>query len=243
VVNLDDERVAAQAKRARGPTLTFGRSTAADVNLRSVEELGRLGQRLVVRVRDQNATLTLKLVGAHNALNATGALAMGIALGYTLDECARGLEAATAHARRLQIVDAPSGVTVLDDCYNANPASMTAALETLATFAKSGRAIAVLGDMLELGAQEHAAHAEMGPVAVARAQVVVFFGSRMRAAYETAEAIAKERVFHFDDIEALNAFVSAEVRPSDVVLVKGSRGMRMERVVAALTASTSSGGH
>ncbi len=66
----------------------------------------------------------------------------------------RGLEAAQAHARRLQLLDAPGGVTVIDDCYNANPASMSAALETLARLAVEGRAVAVLGDMLELGADE-----------------------------------------------------------------------------------------
>ncbi len=243
VVNLDDARVAGQAARAKGPKLTFGRDAKADVRLASVSMQGREGLSLSLVVGGQPVTVALRLVGDHNAMNATGAFAMGLALGYSPDECVRGLESAQAHARRLQILDAPNGVTVVDDCYNANPASMTAALETLTSLASRGRAVAVLGDMLELGAEEAQAHTQMGVTASDRAQLVAFFGPRMKAAHAQAVKRLGGAAVHFDDVAKLNEWLSHELRSGDVVLVKGSRGMKLERVVEALTGQQASGGH
>jgi UDP-N-acetylmuramoyl-tripeptide--D-alanyl-D-alanine ligase len=242
VVNLDDPRVAEQAKRAKGPVLTFGQHADAEVRLGSVSAQGRDGLSLVIQARGQAWPVALRLVGDHNAMNATGAFAMGLALGYEPAECVRGLESAQAHARRLQILDGLNGVTVVDDCYNANPASMTAALETLSTLASRGRAIAVLGDMLELGADEAKAHAQLGVTASDQAQVLLFFGPRMKGAFEQAKKKLKDSTQHFDDVLALNAWLGRELVSGDVVLVKGSRGMRLERVVEALTGS-SGGAH
>ncbi|MDP1919542.1 MAG: UDP-N-acetylmuramoyl-tripeptide--D-alanyl-D-alanine ligase [Myxococcales bacterium] len=243
VVNLDDVHVAAQASRAKGPKLTFGRDPKADVRLLSVSAQGRDGLSLSVRAMGQDVSVALRLVGDHNAMNATGAMAMGLALGYSAEECVRGLESAQAHARRLQIIEAPNDVTVVDDCYNANPASMAAALDTLATLAARGRPVAVLGDMLELGAQEAKAHVDMGIAASDTAQLVAFFGPRMKSAWEQAKKKLGDRARHFDDPAVLHAWLQTELKPGDVVLVKGSRGMRLERVVEALTGQTSAGGH
>lgn len=243
VVNVDDARVAEQARRAKGPVLTFGRSPKADVLLERVTAQGRDGLSLAIQARGKGYEVALRLVGDHNALNATGAFAMGLALGYQPEECVRGLESAQAHARRLQLLDAPNGVTVVDDCYNANPASMTAALETLSGLASRGRPVAVLGDMLELGADEAQAHTQMGVTVSDRAQLVAFFGPRMKAAYEQAAKKLGAAVQHFDDVAPLTAWLSHELKAGDVVLVKGSRGMRLERVVEALTGQSSAGGH
>lgn len=175
--------------------------------------------------------IALRLVGAHNAMNAAGAFAMGVALGYAPEACVRGLEAAQPHARRLQVVDGPGGITVIDDCYNANPSSMTAALQTLKTLAGAGRAVAVVGDMLELGDGETAAHDALVAEAMAAAAVVAFFGPRTsKAAGAPANA--------FTDIDELKTWLGAQLKHGDTVLVKGSRGMKLERVVEALTGST-----
>lgn len=243
VVNLDDHRVAAQARRAKGPLLTWGREASADVRLVSVSTQGRDGLSLTISSRGRTVPVALRLVGDHNAMNATGAFAMGLALGYSEDECVRGLESAQAHARRLQLLDAPNHVTVVDDCYNANPASMEAALETLATLASAGRPVAVLGDMLELGHDEATAHAKMGLRASDRARLLAFFGPRMRAAWEQATKKLGAAARHFTDVAELNAWLAAELKAGDVVLVKGSRGMKLERVVDALTGRPSTGGH
>jgi UDP-N-acetylmuramoyl-tripeptide--D-alanyl-D-alanine ligase len=245
VVNLDDARVAAQSNGIAAKKLTYGRAADAQVRLVSVEPQGREGLSLRIAHAGREWPVALRLVGDHNAMNATGAFALALALGYAPEECVRGLEAASAHARRLQIVDAPNGVTVVDDCYNANPASMQAALRTVQELASEGRAIAVLGDMLELGSEETQEHTQLGVVASDRVTALALFGPRMKHAYVQAQKRLGDRVRHFDDVEALVAWLSHQLRPNDFVLVKGSRGMRLERVVAALTgtAPPGPGGH
>jgi UDP-N-acetylmuramoyl-tripeptide--D-alanyl-D-alanine ligase len=243
VVNLDDERIAAQARGLAAKVLTFGRAERADVRLSRVSAHGRDGLAITVDVRGQSFDVALRLVGEHNAMNATGAFALALALGYSPDECVRGLEAAQAHARRLQLLDAPGGVTVVDDCYNANPASMGAALRTLEQLAAGHRAVAVLGDMLELGATEQADHTQLGVTASERASVVAFFGPRTRFAHEQAAKKLGAAAKHFDEVAPLLAWLEAELKAGDVVLVKGSRGMKLERVVSSLTGHESGGGH
>ncbi len=243
VVNLDDPRVAEQAKGLKARRLTWGRADGADVQLVRVDAQGREGLSIAVKHRGAEHPVALRLVGFHNALNATGAFAMGLALGYRPEECVRGLEAAQAHARRLQVVDTPAGVTVVDDCYNANPASMAAALDTLEQLSAEGRAVAVLGDMLELGAGEAEAHAQLGVTVSEKADLAAFFGPRMKVAFERAEKKLGAAARHFDDVAKLNEWLAQELKRDDVVLVKGSRGMRLERVVEALTGQAAGGGH
>lgn len=243
VVNLDDARVAGQAQGLHAKRLTYGRGPDAQVRLVSVRPQGREGLSLVISYGGREYETALRLVGDHNAMNATGAFALALALGYSPEECVRGLEAAQAHARRLQIVDAPHGVTVVDDCYNANPASMQAALRTVQELASEGRAVAVLGDMLELGAEETQEHAQLGVVASDRVSLLALFGPRTKHAYAQASKKLGARVKHFEDVTALVAWLQQELKPNDFVLVKGSRGMRLERVVEALTGTSQGGGH
>jgi UDP-N-acetylmuramoyl-tripeptide--D-alanyl-D-alanine ligase len=176
-------------------------------------------------------------VGAHNAVNAAAAAAAALALGCTDREIVRGLAAVRTVGRRLRIERLPSGVLLVDDCYNANPASMRAALATLRTLAGSGRAVAALGDMLELGAAEADLHRELGADA-ARAGLAALatFGPRTRLTHEAALAagVPAADAFHTEDPQALSAFVRERLRPGDVLLVKGSRGMKLERLVEAL---------
>lgn len=243
VVNIDDARIAAQAANLRSKKLTWGRSAGAEVRLVSVEPQGRDGLSLRIAYAGKEYSTALHLVGDHNAMNATGAFALAVAVGYTPEECVRGLEAAQAHARRLQIVDAPHGVTVVDDCYNANPASMHAALRTVQELASEGRAVAVLGDMLELGSAEVHEHTQLGIAASDRVALLALFGPRMKHAHLQAVKRLGVNARHFEDVAALVAWLQQELHPNDFVLVKGSRGMRLERVVEALTGKSQGGGH
>ena len=242
-INLDDFRIAAQAKTVTAKKLTWGRAAEADVRLVSVEPQGRDGLALRIAYQGKEYPTALHLVGDHNAMNATGAFALALALGYSPDECVRGLETAQAHARRLQILDAPNGVTVIDDCYNANPASMNAALRTVQELAAEGRAVAVLGDMLELGSAEAHEHTKMGVTASDRVALLAMFGPRMKQAHVQAVKRLGDRARHFEDVAQLVAWLQHELKPNDFVLVKGSRGMRLERVVEALTGKSQGGGH
>jgi UDP-N-acetylmuramoyl-tripeptide--D-alanyl-D-alanine ligase len=161
-----------------------------------------------------------------------------VALGWPLEEIARGLSEARPAAGRCVWRDA-GGVSILDDTYNANPVSVRAALETVAArrAASSGRLIVVLGDMLELGAIAEEAHQEMGrSVVAAGADEFVGVGRFARLAVETARGAGLAGAHHATTFEDTVAHLLKGVAPGDVVLVKGSRGMRMERVVDALVA-------
>ncbi|OJH34217.1 UDP-N-acetylmuramoyl-tripeptide--D-alanyl-D-alanine ligase [Cystobacter ferrugineus] len=243
VVNLDDALIPAQAARGQAKTLTFGRHADAQVRLVAVESRGREGLTLTVRYQGRDWSVRLGFVGEHNALNATGAFALAVALGYSPEECVKGLESARPYARRLNVVDAPHGITVVDDCYNANPASMAAALDTLRSLvAPGGRAVAVLGDMLELGPGEGEEHTRLGALVGGKAELVAFFGPRSSQGLEAAGL--GEAAAHFTEVEPLLAWLQPRLKSGDVVLVKASRGMRLERVVAGLTgASVTAGGH
>jgi UDP-N-acetylmuramoyl-tripeptide--D-alanyl-D-alanine ligase len=243
VVNADDPRIVRQAVASKARTLTFGRAEAAEVRLVAVEPNGKSGLGVTVRENGRDWPIALRLIGEHNAMNATGAFALALALGYRPEECVRGLEAAQGHARRLQIYEAPNGVTVVDDCYNANPASMAAALETLGTLAAKGRAVAVLGDMLELGKGEGEEHVALGRRVGDAAALVAFFGPRSKGGFEVASKKLGKSAAHFEDLQALVAWLSPQLKSGDVVLVKGSRGMKLERAVDALVGHSTGAGH
>ncbi|HEX8434970.1 UDP-N-acetylmuramoyl-tripeptide--D-alanyl-D-alanine ligase [Archangium sp.] len=241
VVNVDDALIPAQAARSRAKKLGFGRSERADVRLASVTPRGREGLHITVRHAGKDWPVKLAFIGEHNALNATGAFALALALGYSPEECVKGLEAARPYARRLNVVDGLHGTTVVDDCYNANPASMGAALDTLRSLVQpGGRAVAVLGDMLELGPGELEEHTQLGALAASKAQLVAFFGPRSRKGYEAAGL--GDNAAHFTEVEPLLAWLMPKLKAGDVVLVKASRGMRLERVVAGLTGTAAPGG-
>jgi UDP-N-acetylmuramoyl-tripeptide--D-alanyl-D-alanine ligase len=135
---------------------------------------------------------------------------------------------------RSRVVAGAGGITILDDCYNASPASMEAALATLASLRGSGQAIAVLGDMLELGAFEEEAHRGLGRGARGRVDVAAFFGPRSHHSFEEFSSSASSSA-HFTEVQPLLAWLRPQLLPGDIVLVKGSRGMKLERVVEALS--------
>ncbi|WP_164010309.1 UDP-N-acetylmuramoyl-tripeptide--D-alanyl-D-alanine ligase [Pyxidicoccus trucidator] len=242
VVNVDDALILKQAARSRAKRLTFGRAEGADVRLTGVETLGREGMVATVRYSGRDWPVRLHFIGPHNAQNATAAFALALALGYSPEECVRGLETARPYSRRLNVLDGKGGVTVIDDCYNANPASMDAALETLGTLVPAGgRPVVVLGDMLELGPGELEEHSRLGGRVPGHAKLAAFFGPRSVKGWEAASM--GNSAAHFTEVEPLVAWLSPQLRPGDVVLVKASRGMRLERVVAALTGTATPGGN
>jgi UDP-N-acetylmuramoyl-tripeptide--D-alanyl-D-alanine ligase len=240
VVNLDEALVVQQAKASSARWLTFGRNAKAEVCLEETRALGKDGQEVRLRTEGRNVRVRLAFLGAHNALNAAGAFALGRALGVSVDMCAEGLSRARPTARRLNVVAGLGGLTVLDDCYNANPSSVQAALLTARELAGEGRVVAVLGDMLELGAEEAEEHARIADVAAGLASLRAFLGPRSAAAAPARESGESAR---FVEVDALWAWLKPRLRPGDVVLVKGSRGMRMERLVERLTGAAAAAGH
>jgi UDP-N-acetylmuramoyl-tripeptide--D-alanyl-D-alanine ligase len=262
VVNADDPRCVAQAERAATGVrrISFGKSPGADVRLLRVTPLGVEGQeiclegeegegdggagrvRLESNLQRNRVTVRLGFVGEHNAMNAAAAAALALSLSFSFEEIAAGLAAARPYAHRSRVVRMPSGLLVLDDCYNASPASMEAALATLASLRGDGpgRTVAVLGDMLELGAAEESAHRQLGRSARGRVDVAAFFGPRTSSSLEefssSPPSSPSSSSAHFTEIEPLLAWLRPRLRAGDVLLVKGSRGMKLERVVDALAA-------
>jgi len=239
VANADDPRMLHRARKSGRRVLTFsgGQDREADVVVLDVLSEDPDGMRFLLGIGTKELEVTLPLVGAHNAVNAAAAAAAALALGCTDREIVRGLAAVRTVGRRLRIERLPSGVLLVDDCYNANPASMKAALATLRKLAGTGRAVAALGDMLELGAAEADLHRELGADAARTGlAALATFGPRSRLAHEAALAagVPAADAFHTEDPQALAAFVRERLRPGDVLLVKGSRGMKLERLVEAL---------
>ena len=239
VVNLDDLRVAAMPT-AGAKTLTYGAAPRAEVRLLERRARGAAGQTVSARVFGRDVDLEIALAGRHNAANAVAAVATGLALGCTIEDAARGLAAVAAVPGRLYVCRGARGTVVIDDTYNANPSSMGAALEALEALAPAGRRIAVLADMLELGASSAAAHQGVGRAA-ARIDLkrLVTFGDGGRRLGEAAveAGLRAESWRHVDGHDEAGVAALEPAKPGDAILIKGSRGMRMENVVRAVRES------
>jgi len=236
VLNADDPRVAGMASRSRARVLTVSARGPADVRAVDAAEGsdGRLSVTLEARGRRQVARLAF--AGRHNVVNALCAAGVGLALGLALTDIAAGLETARPVKGRVVWRDA-GGVRILDDTYNANPASVLAALETLRGARNARRLVVVLGDMLELGDIAEAAHRDVGAaIAAAGVAELVGVGRHAGLAAEAARAAGLTETHQTSTFEDTVALLLKRLAPGDAVLVKGSRGMRMERVVDALLA-------
>lgn len=179
---------------------------------------------------------TLQVLGEHQLTNALLALALAVEEGLPLEVGLERLATFTGVAGRLG-VKRHAGVSVVDDTYNANPASMAAALQWFGEWPCTGRKAVALGDMLELGKDSAKYHAELGAWVVERnVDLAVFVGAESRAAHEEAvrRTRDKSKFRHAEDSDSAARILEHWVRPGDAVLVKGSRGVRMERVVRAL---------
>jgi len=236
VLNADDAKVIAMRALSRARVLTFSRQPGADVSAVGPAEETPEGVRVTLETGGGRRTVTLRFAGRHNIVNALAAAGAAAALGLPLEAIARGLAAARPVKGRCVWKRAGS-VRILDDTYNANPVSVRAALETLAAAGDARRRIVVLGDMLELGAISEEAHREAGrAVAASGAAEFVGVGRWALAAVEAARAAGLSESHHAATFEDTVALLLKRLAPGDALLVKGSRGMRMERVVDALLA-------
>lgn len=236
VVNLDDPRIASLGAGLACRVLTFG-LTAGDVRGCIVDEETRSGTRIEIRHGGARAECVVPVVGRHNAANALAASAVAVALGADLESAAKGLERFRPAAMRSELVTAPSGVVVFNDAYNANPSSMERALDTAGRLRGAGRVYAVLGDMLELGAGAESLHREVGRAA-ARAGLdgLVAVGPAARWIAEEARraGMSARAVVSVDAADDAVAVIAGWCRAGDVVLIKGSRRMALERVATGL---------
>jgi UDP-N-acetylmuramoyl-tripeptide--D-alanyl-D-alanine ligase len=231
-VNHDDERIKNQADLRRGlRKITYGISARADVHGALDPHSGSL---LVEGISQTPEDFSCPLEGIHNALNLLGAIALAHGMGLSASEIRRGLGSFTPPPGRSEVHEW-QGARVYADTYNANPASVTAALKTIHS-ASSGRALVCLGDMLELGRLEEFYHRSLArPILDAHADFVFLFGPRMKSLEDELHRIGfAGRIEHFSNKESMAAEIRRQAKSGDVLLLKGSRGMRMEEVWEAL---------
>jgi UDP-N-acetylmuramoyl-tripeptide--D-alanyl-D-alanine ligase len=234
VLNREDAELRRIGERHAGEVLWFGRERSCDV---SVERWrGTIhGQRFDLRVGRRVMDVALPLPGPHFMWNFAAAAAAAQRLGASPDEIAAVAPGLRAAEHRGRVMRLGEDVTLLDDCYNSNPAAVEAAVLAL-SLAPTGRRIAVLGDMLELGPEAAALHERTGALAGPRLDVIVSVGELaagfLRGAARTG--LPGSNLVSVEDAAAAAAVVLELVRPGDAVLVKGSRGVHLERVVEAL---------
>jgi UDP-N-acetylmuramoyl-tripeptide--D-alanyl-D-alanine ligase len=234
VLNADDERLWPLNRRRAVPIRSYAvENPEADLRPTRVSVTAEGGTRFTL---PDGSEFALSLLGRHNVRNALAAILVGDRFGISRAQAAAALAAMPSPPHRLELLRS-GGLSVLDDCYNANPASMGEALWLLGSIEIPPGASrrAVLGDMLELGPESERLHEAVGRRVPPTASLYLA-GAFAAATARGAEAagVDPSRVRRFDDVEAMAGAVLADAKPGDLVLVKGSRGMRLERVVEAL---------
>ncbi|GGX61595.1 UDP-N-acetylmuramoyl-tripeptide--D-alanyl-D-alanine ligase [Streptomyces fructofermentans] len=246
ILNADDPLVRAMASRTKARVLLFGESGEADVRAENVRLTAGGQPSFSLHTPSGCSDVTMRLYGEHHVSNALAAAAVAHELGMSADEIATALSEAGSLSRwRMEVTERPDGVTVVNDAYNANPESMRAALRALAAMGKGRRTWAVLGQMAELGDEALAEHDAVGRLAV-RLNVgkLVAVGGREASWLQLGaynEGSWGEESVHVSDAQAAIDLLRSQLRPGDVVLVKASRSVGLERVALALLDSGAEG--
>ncbi|MBI5327917.1 MAG: UDP-N-acetylmuramoyl-tripeptide--D-alanyl-D-alanine ligase [Deltaproteobacteria bacterium] len=240
IINIDDPQLRNMAENIKMKKITFSLQSKADVMLKEVKSTGQGvrnsgGIAAAFLVMGKEIPVRLKYAGMHNLYNAASAIAATIPLGATKEEIIDGLYSTEPMHGRMEIVILENGITVIDDTYNANPLSMEASLKTLADM--KGRKIAVLGDMLELGSIAIASHKNIGRLVHEMGIDMLFtigdFSNNFMSGAIDA-GMAADTIHKATDKSGLVEILNSIIKQGDNILVKGSRGMKMEEVVEKL---------
>ncbi len=233
ILNNDDPLVRQMAEKTRAQVFFYGLTAEADLWADEVEGLGLDGIRFRLHYKNEVLHLQVPLIGRHSVHTALRSSAVGLSMGLTWQEIVKGLRSGKAQLR-LVAVRAHNDAVLLDDTYNASPASTIAALNLLDEI--DGNKIAVLGDMLELGQYEWRGHEMVGVRAAEVADELITVGERAKliAAAALRAGFRDDRVKQLADYQNAIDYLLPRLQKDDVVLVKGSRGMRMDNIVAAL---------
>lgn len=233
ILNYDDELVRAMADQTDARIFYYGLSPEADLWADQVEGLGLEGIKFRLHYDNENIHLKVPLIGRHSVHTVLRAAAVGIIEGMSWEEIIRGLRSGRTQLR-LVVVKADCGAILLDDTYNASPKSMLAALNLLDEM--EGRKVAVLGDMLELGRYENQGHQKVGIRAAEVVDVLVTVGQLAEIIAKAAAdaGFQKENIYSFADSAGAENFLQQYLTKNEVVLVKGSRGMRLDKIVTSL---------
>jgi len=233
VLNGDDPRVARLATRTRARALLYGQSPQCHLRASDVQSRGLEGISFRLTHGEASVPVSCALPGRHHVYPALAAAAVALTEGMTLAEIADALPQARPELR-LRVLPGPGGSTLIDDSYNASPASMLAALDLLAEL--PGRRIALLGEMRELGAAEEEGHRRVGQRAAAACDLLLVLGDRAQPLAEAARQAGHQDVRFLESAEAAESEIRAEARRGDHILIKASRALALETLVDALVA-------
>jgi UDP-N-acetylmuramoyl-tripeptide--D-alanyl-D-alanine ligase len=236
VLNCDDERVARFDEGLGEHAVLYGTGECAQIRAVQIAEVGAEGVVFTVTANGERASVQLHLLGRHNVHNALAAIAVGLRSGISLAECALALEGLRAGDKRGEISEW-QGATLINDCYNSNPRALNAMVDALLTMPVQGegRHIVVAGEMLELGPDGQGLHRDCGHrMAVRGVDFVVGVRGVAEALVEGARSGSTEAIFVATPEEA-GVWLRQNLRPGDVVLLKASRGGRLEKALASLT--------
>jgi len=238
VANAGDPRVMARVHRFAGRVITFGVETPADVAAWQVRDHGLSGVEAVIRTPGGVRAVRSPLPGRANLANLLAGIAVAVEMNVPIDDIAAKAGTLRPATNRGEVVRLPEGITILDDSYNSNPAALRAALDVIRAEA-AGRRVAVLGEMLELGERSLDLHRESGDAAAGVVDVLITVGgpaAEEMAAAAIAGGLPASAVRHVATSAEAAEWAARLVRPGDLVLVKGSRGVRTEVVVERLKA-------
>ena len=240
IANADDERIAARIRDFAGRTVTFGLSAAAQVRGSDVEHLGLDGMAATVTTPRGEMRMRTPLLGTGNLLNLLAAAAVAIELGVPLPAIADRAASMAPAPHRGELLRLPGGITLIDDSYNSSPAALKRSLETVHAATGSARKIAVLGEMLELGAHAERLHQECGRAAADAGLSLLIAvggdGAQWLADSARRAGMAESAVLYVPTSNDASEIALRKVRPGDLILVKGSRGIRTDLVVDRLKA-------
>jgi len=233
ILNRDDDRVMSMADHTQARIFTYGLDGRADLWADNIQSMGLNGVRFTLHYGRDHLNIHVPLIGRHSVHTALRATAVGLTVGMNWDAIVRGLQDETI-GLRLVSAPGPKNSLIIDDTYNANPESTLAALNLLDDF--PGRHLAVLGDMLELGYLEESSHRLIGRRVADVADELVAVGQR--ACWIAEEAVQAglpaEKVALATDATTAVPVIEARIEEEDVILIKGSYGMRMDSIVTAL---------
>jgi len=231
-VNADDPGIAGRYRDQDRDAVTFAIDNDADFHLTIDEDLGWEGAAISITSSAGTIKAQTALLGRHNLYNILAAAAIASTIGVDGTLIAQAIAEFRSYDKRFQPVRTSKGYILIDDTYNANPSSMTWALQTLAGLPAAGKKVAVLGGMKELGNDSARYHRELGAyLKAAGIDLIVLFGEEMK---ETFAELGDTRAAHFDGKESLIGYLASHLDSGDTILVKGSRAFEMEKIVEAL---------
>ncbi len=240
VLNSDDERVARFAEVAKGPAIRFGTREGLEFRAEAIEERGIEGAEFNFVSRGRSTRLEIPLIGRHNVMNALAALAAASVWGVGADEAKEVFPSLIAADKRGEVVRFEEGFTVINDTYNSSPTALSALVTLLAQTPGYRRRILASGEMLELGGTSPELHRECGRLVAGLRKIDWVVGVQGHAADFVAAAIQaghpQERTAFFDNSTEAGKFLSEFVMSGDLVLLKGSRGVRMEKILELVSA-------